>query len=65
MAKWIHMYIDTQDGLDSINWDLRIHSVFYSVCQAVFYIITFRHKDFVSKRGKKNTAKKYSLPPMI
>ncbi|XP_057658400.1 RNA polymerase I-specific transcription initiation factor RRN3 isoform X2 [Diorhabda carinulata] len=52
LAEWIHSYILAQDGLEYVNSDIRAHSVFYSVCQALFYVIAFRHKDFVT--SKKN-----------
>ncbi|KAJ8920052.1 hypothetical protein NQ315_011705 [Exocentrus adspersus] len=52
MAEWIHSYISNQDALESVNYDLRVHSVFYSVCQALFYVVSFRYKDLV--RSKKN-----------
>lgn len=50
MADWIHSYIATQDGLECVNSDLRLHSVFYTVCQALFYVISFRHKDLVNTK---------------
>ncbi|XP_028142826.2 RNA polymerase I-specific transcription initiation factor RRN3 [Diabrotica virgifera virgifera] len=52
LAEWIHSYISAQDGLEYVNSDLRVHSVFYSVCQALFYIVAFRYKDLV--HSKKN-----------
>ncbi|XP_018329477.1 RNA polymerase I-specific transcription initiation factor RRN3 [Agrilus planipennis] len=52
MAGWVHSYIAAQDGIDCINADVRVHTVFYSVCQAIFYVIAFRHKDLLnSKKG--------------
>ncbi|KAG5889235.1 hypothetical protein JTB14_006371 [Gonioctena quinquepunctata] len=48
LAEWIHSYISNQDGLECINSDVRVHQVFYSVCQALFYIVAFRHKDLVN-----------------
>ncbi|XP_074030312.1 RNA polymerase I-specific transcription initiation factor RRN3 homolog Tif-IA [Leptinotarsa decemlineata] len=50
LAEWIHSYISTQDGLECVNSDLRVHQVFYSVCQALFYIVSFRHKDLVKSK---------------
>ncbi|XP_018574446.1 RNA polymerase I-specific transcription initiation factor RRN3 [Anoplophora glabripennis] len=50
MAEWIHTYNSNQDGLECVNSDVRVHSVFYSVCQALFYIVSFRHKDFIGKK---------------
>lgn len=52
LTNWIHTYISTQDGLECVNSDLRTHSVFYSMCQALFYTVTFRHKELVkNKKG--------------
>ncbi|XP_034942157.1 RNA polymerase I-specific transcription initiation factor RRN3 [Chelonus insularis] len=50
MGKWIHSYIAAQDSLESANSDIRVHAVFYAVCQAVFYIIGFKHRDLVSTK---------------
>lgn len=50
MAEWIHSYIANQDGNEYINGDIRVHSVFYSVCQGLFYVIAFRQNDLVSTR---------------
>lgn len=51
MAVWIHNYISSQDGLESMNSDVRVHTVFYAICQAFFYIIAFRHKDLVNTKS--------------
>lgn len=53
MSDWIHAYMSNQDGLDSINSDVRVHSVFYSVCQGLFYVIAFRHRDLLSRKKSK------------
>lgn len=50
MADWIHSYIATQDGLECVNSDIRVHSVFYSVCQYLLYVIAFRQKDLFNNR---------------
>ncbi|XP_057322164.1 RNA polymerase I-specific transcription initiation factor RRN3 [Microplitis mediator] len=50
MTNWIHSYIAAQDSLESANSDVRAHTVFYSVCQAVFYIVGFRSRELVSTR---------------
>lgn len=50
MASWIHSYIVTQDGLECINSDIRVHGIFYAVCQALFYIVAFRYRDLVNTR---------------
>lgn len=53
MANWIHSYIANQDGLECVNSDIRVHVVFYSVCQALFYIIAFKYRDLVNTRKSK------------
>ncbi|XP_001602153.1 RNA polymerase I-specific transcription initiation factor RRN3 [Nasonia vitripennis] len=52
MSTWIHSYISSQDSLECANSDVRVHTVFYSVCQAMFYLLAFRHKDIID--GKKH-----------
>lgn len=59
MSTWIHSYIAAQDSLECANSDIRIHTVFYAICQALFYVIAFRHKDLVST--KKNLVLLQSL----
>ncbi len=43
MSDWIHSYINNQDGQKAV--EMRMQVVFYSVCQALFYLLCFRHKD--------------------
>nr|CAD7458152.1 unnamed protein product [Timema tahoe] len=50
MAAWIHKYIQSQDSLECANSDIRVHTVFYSVCQALFYVVAFRHGDLVQSK---------------
>ncbi|XP_015595877.1 RNA polymerase I-specific transcription initiation factor RRN3 [Cephus cinctus] len=50
MSSWIHSYISSQDSLECANSDVRVHTVFYSVCQSLFYLIAFRHKDLVETK---------------
>ncbi|XP_046628469.1 RNA polymerase I-specific transcription initiation factor RRN3 [Neodiprion virginianus] len=50
MSMWIHSYISSQDSLECANSDVRVHGVFYTVCQAMFYVIAFRHKHLVETR---------------
>ncbi|XP_044732243.1 RNA polymerase I-specific transcription initiation factor RRN3 [Chrysoperla carnea] len=50
ISDWLHSYIGNQDGLESMHADARVHTVFYSVCQALFYVVAFRHKDLIQSR---------------
>jgi len=47
LVNWIHDYMnrDSSSACDYMAVNLDIHGPFYSACQAVFYIIAFRHTD--------------------
>lgn len=52
MCPWIHYYINSQEDTSKVVVDAHIHGAFYSVCQAVFYVVAFRHKELTdSKKG--------------
>ncbi|XP_071862578.1 RNA polymerase I-specific transcription initiation factor RRN3 homolog Tif-IA [Bombus fervidus] len=46
ISKWIHDYINMQDHSNYIEDENKEHGVFYSVCEALFLIITKRHNDY-------------------
>ncbi|KAJ7386292.1 DNA independent RNA polymerase I transcription factor [Desmophyllum pertusum] len=46
VAHWIHCYIDMNDA-DCVGPDVDKYGPFYSVCQALFYMIIFRHKQLL------------------
>ena len=49
IINWIHDYLrlDSSNDLDYMNINLESNGAFYSACQAAFYLIAFRHADFV------------------
>ncbi|XP_017779462.1 PREDICTED: RNA polymerase I-specific transcription initiation factor RRN3 [Nicrophorus vespilloides] len=49
-AEWIHAYILRQDGLEFVHCDIRHHSLFYCICQTLFYVVAFRQKDLVNTK---------------
>lgn len=52
MTEWCHSYIKAQEMPSSHNGK-NPHSVFYSVCQYIFYLVAFKHKElFSDKNGK-------------
>jgi RNA polymerase I-specific transcription initiation factor RRN3 len=56
ISSWCNNYINKVDkSVKVVTEDLlRCHAVFYSICQALFYIISFRHQDLMdSKRNLK------------
>lgn len=44
LASWAHTYVKDCDY--NKNKNPKAHVVFYSVCQAIFYVIAFRSRDF-------------------
>ncbi|KAL0266686.1 UNVERIFIED_CONTAM: hypothetical protein PYX00_009163 [Menopon gallinae] len=50
MGDWINNYISSHRDLSESN--PSAHSVFYFMCQAVFYLIAFRHEDLVDSRSR-------------
>ena len=43
MVQWAHSYTATCQ--DCVMADVTHHGPFYSVCQAVFYVFAFRHRE--------------------
>ncbi|XP_029722656.2 RNA polymerase I-specific transcription initiation factor RRN3 [Aedes albopictus] len=46
-SYWVHNYIQRMDSMH-YNQSLKAHMVFYSVCQAIFYVVAFRSKQLTS-----------------
>ncbi|XP_040166322.1 RNA polymerase I-specific transcription initiation factor RRN3 [Anopheles arabiensis] len=47
MSHWVHNYIQRCDSMH-YNQSLKAHLVFYSVCQAIFYVVAFRANHLTS-----------------
>lgn len=56
LINWLHSYIDHQDAGSRAFCDVTFHGPFYAVCQAVFYIVIFRHKQLLEGNLKKGLA---------
>lgn len=50
MSKWASSYMARQE--DSLHFDFGLHRIFYTTCQAIFYVIAFRYKELVQGKGK-------------
>ena len=51
LCEWAYQYIEKSDAIT--NHVLKAHTVFYAVCQAIFYIIAFRSRDLTSIQNLK------------
>ncbi|KAH8272200.1 hypothetical protein KR018_011108, partial [Drosophila ironensis] len=47
LSKWAHSYINDSDEYGQ-NCSLKANLVFFSVCQAIFYLIAFRARDLTA-----------------
>jgi len=67
MVEWIDSYINqyTDDRCKSTAPQFSRHVAFYSVCQAVFYIIAFRNKQLTSKKQRVNSLLSLNLDRII
>ncbi|XP_042294289.1 RNA polymerase I-specific transcription initiation factor RRN3 [Sceloporus undulatus] len=53
LVNWLHLYIDNQGSGLKAFCDIALHSSFYAACQAVFYVVIFRHKQILDGNLKK------------
>lgn len=65
LAKWIHNYINMEENSDYVSDDPMNHPVFYSVCQALFFIVTARHKDFIGTKNNMMCLHELDLPRIV
>nr|XP_039260878.1 RNA polymerase I-specific transcription initiation factor RRN3-like [Styela clava] len=68
MTVWIHCYIKEREGLYDYIGPLHEtvrHGAFYSACQAVFYIIIFRHKQILDLPKGFEIMRKFNLEHII
>ncbi|XP_077475417.1 RNA polymerase I-specific transcription initiation factor RRN3 [Stigmatopora argus] len=54
LVSWVQRYIDSQDSKErQACCDISLHGPFYAACQAVFYIVIFRHAAILAGNMKK------------
>lgn len=63
LSIWAHDYIRLCDH--EKNRNPKSHVVFYSMCQAIFYIIAFRSKDLTKKNSNLEFLLKLNLWPLV
>ena len=56
LSAWALDYLRSREGaaqgragLDFMHTDINKHGAFYSACQAIFYVFTFRHSDLTTR----------------
>ncbi|KAL8215434.1 UNVERIFIED_CONTAM: hypothetical protein K2H54_002052 [Gekko kuhli] len=53
LVSWLHKYIDDQGTGSKAFCDVALHGPFYATCQAVFYVVIFRHRQILDGNLKK------------
>ncbi|XP_077172485.1 RNA polymerase I-specific transcription initiation factor RRN3 [Paroedura picta] len=61
VVNWLHKYIDNQGTGPKAFCDIALHGPFYAACQAVFYVVVFRHKQILDGNLKEGLAFLQSL----
>ncbi|XP_053132588.1 RNA polymerase I-specific transcription initiation factor RRN3 [Hemicordylus capensis] len=56
LVNWLHLYIDNQGTGSKAFCDVALHGPFYAACQAVLYVVVFRHKQILDENLKKGLA---------
>ncbi|XP_014473820.1 PREDICTED: RNA polymerase I-specific transcription initiation factor RRN3 [Dinoponera quadriceps] len=64
LTDWIHDYIGTDETSDSYV-DLKLNNVFYSVCQAFFYLFVARYEELVRTRCDILFIQQFDIPRII
>lgn len=65
MSKWIHNYIKVQERAHYVNDETKDHIIFHSICQALFFIISKRHKDYTNSKNYMLYLQELDLPKII
>ncbi|XP_064617684.1 RNA polymerase I-specific transcription initiation factor RRN3-like [Liolophura sinensis] len=63
MSTWVHRYLLQANRLTRA--DVRHHGPFYSVCQAIFYVFAFRHKEILDSEKGYKWAKALNLQTLV
>lgn len=64
IVHWIHCYIDTHDA-SCVTPDAGKYGPFYSVCQALFYMFVFRHKQLLELEGGLKYIRRLNLDRIV
>lgn len=66
ICAWCYRYIDKQETVQTTNYeDLQLHSPFYFACQTVFYVFTFRYKEYTENPKKLALAQSLNLERLV
>lgn len=64
MINWAHNYIDKADA-SKLYPNINLHRTFYSLCQTIFYVFIFRHKELLSSEINIAKVKSWKLSNIV
>lgn len=64
LCNWAHQYIRGSDTVRT-NCSLKANLVFFSVCQAVFYVIAFRSRDLTNDKKDLHLLQSLQLSALV
>ncbi|XP_071550858.1 RNA polymerase I-specific transcription initiation factor RRN3 isoform X2 [Panulirus ornatus] len=66
ICMWCNSYLDNQERVRATNYeDLQLHSPFYSACQTVFYVFSFRYREYTENSKKLDLARSLNLERLV
>ncbi|XP_064100044.1 RNA polymerase I-specific transcription initiation factor RRN3-like isoform X1 [Macrobrachium nipponense] len=66
IRDWCNEYLDAQERLPERNYeDLMLHGGFYSACQTMFYVFTFRYKQYTESKKALSLARSLNFDRII
>lgn len=64
MITWLHNYIDKIDASKSYA-NIDLHRTFYALCQTIFYVFIFRHRELCASQNLIDTIKSWKFSTII
>ncbi|XP_068216659.1 RNA polymerase I-specific transcription initiation factor RRN3-like [Palaemon carinicauda] len=66
IRDWCNEYLDAQEKIPERNYeDLKLHGPFYSACQTMFYVFTFRYKQYTENKKTLSLARSLNFDRFI
>lgn len=65
ICNWCHSYLENQERTSTNYEDFLLHSPFYYACQTVFYVFTFRYREYTEGPKKLEMARSLNLERLV
>lgn len=66
VVNWCHTYIKNQESKQTTNFQSPLyHQMFYAACQTVFYVFTFRCREFTCNQKRLDLARSLNLEHLV